>query len=444
MHLLPCAHATLAGHPDDPLSCASVPQLRRAAGAGVVLDFCLTSVTFHPLDSLSSATRGRRRGHRRQGRRARPGQTRSPPLRELGVGAVRGDFGTTVTGQPVSRRAVAPDRGQPAAGGHRLGAGHRRSASSSAPGARSASTGCRDRVITVLSLLILSTPTFVIANLLILGALRVNIVRSACSCSSTPARPHRMPSAASGTSSSTACSIWCCPRSRWRWARSRVQPLPAQRDARRARPGLHPHRARQGPDPPAGAVQTRPAHGADPDGHAVRLRRRRPGHRRGVRREDLRLARHGRVGGPGRLDPGHQHRRGDHPVHRRRRSCSPGCCPTSSTRRWTRGCGCRDRSGATAETASAKSGVHAATFTSRRTLVLRRFLRNRPAVVALVLLVLLFVGCYALPPLLPYSLHRSRLLRAAAAAEHPRTGSAPTRWARTCSRRPCAACRSRC
>ncbi|KQH78031.1 MULTISPECIES: ABC transporter permease [Mycobacterium] len=42
-------------------------------------------------------------------------------------------------------------------------------------------------------------------------------------------------------------------------------------------------------------------------------------------------------------------------------------------------------------------------FTSRRTLVLRRFLRNRSAVVALALLVLLFIGCYALPPLLPYS-----------------------------------------
>jgi peptide/nickel transport system permease protein len=42
-------------------------------------------------------------------------------------------------------------------------------------------------------------------------------------------------------------------------------------------------------------------------------------------------------------------------------------------------------------------------FTSRRTLVLRRFLRSRSAVIALVILVLLFVGCYALPPLLPYS-----------------------------------------
>lgn len=51
----------------------------------------------------------------------------------------------------------------------------------------------------------------------------------------------------------------------------------------------------------------------------------------------------------------------------------------------------------------AKSGVHVAAFASRRTLVFRRFLRNRLAVVAVVLLVLLFIGCYALPPLLPYS-----------------------------------------
>jgi peptide/nickel transport system permease protein len=59
---------------------------------------------------------------------------------------------------------------------------------------------------------------------------------------------------------------------------------------------------------------------------------------------------------------------------------------------------------ATTETATtAKSGVDVARFASRRTLVLRRFLRNKPAVVSLVLLMALFVGCYALPPLLPYS-----------------------------------------
>ncbi|MBY0443088.1 MAG: ABC transporter permease [Mycobacteriaceae bacterium] len=48
------------------------------------------------------------------------------------------------------------------------------------------------------------------------------------------------------------------------------------------------------------------------------------------------------------------------------------------------------------------AAIHPTGFTSRRSLVARRFLRNKPAVVALTLLVLLFVGCYALPPLLPY------------------------------------------
>jgi peptide/nickel transport system permease protein len=51
---------------------------------------------------------------------------------------------------------------------------------------------------------------------------------------------------------------------------------------------------------------------------------------------------------------------------------------------------------------AAKSGLHAEAFASRRTLVRRRFVRNKPAVVSLVLLVLLFIGCYTLPPLLPY------------------------------------------
>jgi glutathione transport system permease protein len=58
----------------------------------------------------------------------------------------------------------------------------------------------------------------------------------------------------------------------------------------------------------------------------------------------------------------------------------------------------------TTETATtAKAGVDVARFASRRTLVLRRFLRNKPAVASLALLALLFIGCYALPPLLPYS-----------------------------------------
>jgi len=57
----------------------------------------------------------------------------------------------------------------------------------------------------------------------------------------------------------------------------------------------------------------------------------------------------------------------------------------------------------TDSSATAKSGVDVAHFASRRTLVWRRFLTNRPAVIALVLLLVMLVGCYALPPLLPYS-----------------------------------------
>ena len=52
---------------------------------------------------------------------------------------------------------------------------------------------------------------------------------------------------------------------------------------------------------------------------------------------------------------------------------------------------------------TAKSGVDVASFASRRTLVLRRFVRNKPAVVSIAILVILFIGCYALPPLLPYN-----------------------------------------
>ncbi|CQD18474.1 peptide ABC transporter permease [Mycolicibacterium conceptionense] len=56
-----------------------------------------------------------------------------------------------------------------------------------------------------------------------------------------------------------------------------------------------------------------------------------------------------------------------------------------------------------ATTTSARSGLHTEEFATRRTLVFRRFLRNKPAVISLLLLVVLFVGCYAVPPLLPYS-----------------------------------------
>jgi len=49
-----------------------------------------------------------------------------------------------------------------------------------------------------------------------------------------------------------------------------------------------------------------------------------------------------------------------------------------------------------------QTAIPPAAFASRRNLLARRFIRNRPAVVALILLLVGFVGCYALPPLLPY------------------------------------------
>jgi peptide/nickel transport system permease protein len=57
----------------------------------------------------------------------------------------------------------------------------------------------------------------------------------------------------------------------------------------------------------------------------------------------------------------------------------------------------------TTDTATtAKSGVDVARFASRRELVWRRFLRSKVAVASLILLVALFIACYALPPVLPY------------------------------------------
>ena len=54
-------------------------------------------------------------------------------------------------------------------------------------------------------------------------------------------------------------------------------------------------------------------------------------------------------------------------------------------------------------TTTAKSGLDTSRFQSRNALVRRRFLRNKPGVISLLLLVVLFIACYALPPLLPYS-----------------------------------------
>jgi peptide/nickel transport system permease protein len=140
------------------------------------LTFSLTSLTFQPLESLVS-------------RNPRPPQStidakaaelnldKPIPIRyvEWASGAIRGDFGTTVAGQPVAEELW-----------RRIGVSLRLVIIGSllgtvlgvVVGAWGAIRQYRlsDRVITVVSLLVLSTPTFVVANLLILGALKVNTV----------------------------------------------------------------------------------------------------------------------------------------------------------------------------------------------------------------------------------------------------------------------------
>ncbi len=140
------------------------------------LTFGLTSLAFHPLDSLLQ-------------RNPRPPQTvidakaaeldldKPIPVRygNWAYGAIRGDFGTTVGGQPVSSELL-----------RRIGISLRLvflgSVIGTIAGVLLGAWGAirqyrfSDRVITVLSLGILSIPTFVMATLLILAALRVNSV----------------------------------------------------------------------------------------------------------------------------------------------------------------------------------------------------------------------------------------------------------------------------
>ncbi|MCF6387237.1 ABC transporter permease [Mycobacterium sp. MBM] len=140
------------------------------------LTFTLTSLTFSPLDSLLE-------------RNPRPPQAvidakaaelnldQPIPLRyaDWVSGAVRGDFGTTVTGQPVSDELW-----------RRIGVSLRLVVIGSVigtvigvvVGAWGAIRQYRfsDRAITLAALLVISAPTFVVANLLILGALKVNSI----------------------------------------------------------------------------------------------------------------------------------------------------------------------------------------------------------------------------------------------------------------------------
>ena len=139
------------------------------------LTFCLTSVTFHPLDSFT------------QRHPQPPAEAIHEKAVQLGLdkpltiryakwisGVVRGDFGATVTGHPVSQELW-----------RRIGVSLRLVVVGSVlgtvigviVGAWGAIRQYRlsDRVITLLSLTILSIPSFVLASLFILAGLRVNM-----------------------------------------------------------------------------------------------------------------------------------------------------------------------------------------------------------------------------------------------------------------------------
>ena len=138
------------------------------------LAFCLASLTFHPLDTFIER-HPQPPAEAIHAKAVELGLNRPIPIRyaEWASGVVRGDFGTTVTGHPVSQelwprvavslRLVVIGSLVGTVAGVVLGAwGAVRQYRLS------------DRVITVLSLIVLSIPSFVLAGLLILAALRVN------------------------------------------------------------------------------------------------------------------------------------------------------------------------------------------------------------------------------------------------------------------------------
>ncbi len=140
------------------------------------LIFVLASVSFQPLDSLLQ--RNPKPPQAVIDAKAKELDLDKPiPIRygHWVAGAVHGDFGTTIGGQPIADEL-----------GRRVGVTLRLliigtvlgTVIGVVVGAWGAIRQYRlsDRVITLLSLLVISTPIFVIANLLILGAVRSNSV----------------------------------------------------------------------------------------------------------------------------------------------------------------------------------------------------------------------------------------------------------------------------
>ena len=138
------------------------------------LAFCLASITFHPLDSFIER-HPQPPAEAIHAKAVELGLDKPVPIRyaEWAAGVVRGDFGTTVTGHPVTQELWS-----------RVGVSLRLvligslvgTVAGVVLGAWGAVRQYRlsDRVITVVSLIVLSIPSFVLAGLLILAALRVN------------------------------------------------------------------------------------------------------------------------------------------------------------------------------------------------------------------------------------------------------------------------------
>jgi peptide/nickel transport system permease protein len=138
------------------------------------LAFCLASLTFHPLDSFIER-HPQPPAEAIHAKAVELGLDKPVPIRyaEWAAGVVRGDFGTTVTGHPVAQELWP-----------RVGVSFRLVLIGSLVGTLAGVVlgawgavrqyRLSDRVITVLSLIVLSIPSFVLAGLLILAALRVN------------------------------------------------------------------------------------------------------------------------------------------------------------------------------------------------------------------------------------------------------------------------------
>jgi len=176
-HLITCAHAAVGGM--SPMTRFLARQLFSKIvllALASFLTFSMTSLAFKPLDSLLQRN-PRPPAAVIEAKSVELGLDKPIPLRyaHWAAGAVRGDFGTTNAGQPVSAELW-----------RRIGVSLRLLIIGSVlgtvigvvVGAWGAIRQYRlsDRLITMLSLLIISTPTFVIASLLILAALKVNSV----------------------------------------------------------------------------------------------------------------------------------------------------------------------------------------------------------------------------------------------------------------------------